>query len=105
MHKHAYTHTHTHTYPDIFIHTIYLYDNAVEWHEGGIKKIKTMCDWSFVAEEGSVSSPEHWLPKNTTCKYEFHRPSNHHQFEMRLNIYGLRYITKKVYFIMYYSQS
>lgn len=46
------------------------------------------CDWTFTAVEGSVSSPEHWLPPNTKCSYQFQAPA-HHYFDMRINIYGL----------------
>ena len=72
------------------VNNIFILSIAVvsEWHRDGSKVHGTWCDWVFNASEGSVSSPDHWIPKDTTCTYTFALRSMMY-LEIILTIYGL----------------
>lgn len=59
-----------------------------EWHQGATKIKNTLCDWRIIEKEGSISSPDHWLPAETSCSYYFNLQTESH-VEIILTVYGM----------------
>ena len=62
-----------------------------EWNPSGQRQPGSRCDWMFHGSSGSISSPDHWLPAGTQCRYLFDVTSGAY-LEFIVNIYGLRYV-------------
>lgn len=62
-----------------------------EWNPNGQRQPGSICDWKFRGSSGSISSPDHWLPAGTECRYVFGVTSGRY-LEFIVNIYGLRYV-------------
>ena len=60
-----------------------------EWQQDGRRLPDTHCDWVFNASEGSISSPDYWLPKRASCTYTFNVFSGNYM-EIIIHIYGLK---------------
>ncbi|KAK2177423.1 hypothetical protein NP493_598g00000 [Ridgeia piscesae] len=60
-----------------------------EWNPSGQRQPGSRCDWVFRVSSGSISSPDHWLPAGTECRYLFDVTSGAY-LEFIVNIYGLR---------------
>ena len=63
-----------------------------EWNPSGHRQPGSRCDWLFRGSSGSVSSPDHWLPAGSECRYVFDDTSGGY-LEFIVNVYGLRYVT------------
>ncbi|KAK2158827.1 hypothetical protein LSH36_163g04036 [Paralvinella palmiformis] len=61
-----------------------------EWHKDGYQLPGSRCSWRFNATAGSISSPEHWLPKKATCEYNI-RILPGYYLELIIHIYGLEH--------------
>ena len=55
------------------------------------KVLNTRCDWVYNSSEGSVSSPDNFLPPMTSCTYTFPLRVGHY-LEVILTIYGLEWV-------------
>lgn len=64
---------------------------ASDWFPGGTKTGEP-CEWSFNVTEGSVATPDHWLPPDTKCTYTF-RLLPQHYLDVIINVYGLGFVT------------
>ena len=65
------------------------FTTPAEWTGPGERVDGTVCDWVYNSSQGSVTSPDHWLPKDTLCTYTLHVfPGN--ALHLVLTVYGLR---------------
>ena len=64
-----------------------------EWSGGGVKVAHRLCDWMYNVSESSISTPDHWLPRNAKCTYTIHIADGH-RLDAVFHFYSLGLVGK-----------